>query len=189
MDIVDVEKAEIPTLPGYYVDKNALVYHGDKMMSVIPRNGLYNYVRITVKQNGKYTRRMFNTVKLMAVAWLGAKDKDVVCFKDKDQTHTTLDNIYIGTKGQFMRDNYEFKKHNGLTNDRRLLRNEYRSNTEIYQIEPETKKVVNVFKSLHEASEYLDLPIASLERCCFNPAKTCCNYHWCFAYDYENRVR
>lgn len=189
MEMVNVERREIPILPNYYVDTHGIVYHGDKIKKLSQRNGLYNYVNVHMKQNGKDIHRTYSVSKLMGIAWLGASLNDTICFRDKDQTNMELDNLYIGTKGQFMKDNYEFKKHNGLTNDKRLLRNIYRDNQEVYQLDPETNEIVNTFSSIYEASEYYDLPIHLLEVCCFNPKKTCCKFKWCFAYDYATRVK
>ena len=182
------EKREIPFAPTYYIDKHGLVYHNDLILKLMSRNNCHaqNYVAFRCYYNGKYSLHQFNIAKLMGICWLNAKDDDIICFKDGDMTNTELDNLYIGDRATLLKDNFNYKVANGLTNDRRLTREEHRNNMMVYQVDPETYDIVNTYPSLITASRQLDIPIGSLEHSCFFTNATCLHYKWLYAEDYED---
>lgn len=185
------EKIEIPFAPNYYIDKHGFVYHNDLMLKLTSQNnnGINNYVSFRCPYKGKYRTHKFNIAKLMGICWLNAKDDDVICFKDGDITNTELDNLYIGTRSQFLKDNFNFKVMHGLTTDKRLTREEHRNNMMVYQVDPETYEIINTYPSLLTASRQLDIPMASLEHSCFFETATCLHYKWLYAEDYDEWIK
>lgn len=185
------EKREIPFAPNYYIDKHGLVYHNNTLLKLSSRNGnnIPNYVSFRCLYKGRDGLHKFNIAKLMGIVWLRCKDDDVICFKDGDLMNTELDNLYIGDRSTFLRDNFNYKVKNGLTSDRRLTREEHRNNAMVYQVDPDTYEIISTYKSLVDASRKLDIPVASLEHSCFFEKSTCLHYKWIYAEDYDDWVQ
>lgn len=181
------DKREISFAPNYYIDTHGFVYHNGIPLKLTCQNnnGIPNYVSFRCTYKGRDGVHKFNIAKLMGIVWLNCKDKDVVCFKDGDIMNTELDNLYIGDKATFLRDSFRYKMINGLTNDRRLTREEHRNNTMVYQVDPDTYEILATYKSLVEASRLLDIPMSSLEHSCFFDNATCMHYKWLYAEDYD----
>ena len=185
----DTERREVPSYPNYYVDYHGNVYHNNVRLSISSHNGSYGYVNIKqVSKLGKWYNKKVTVARMMGEAWLGAGPNDFICFCDGDNTNLELSNLYIGTRSDFTKQLYEFRKENNPNADRRLqIRNMYDC-VPIYQLDCETYLIVNRFDSIKDAANTYDVPVNNIGRCCFDSTKTCLNHKWCFQNEYDNFV-
>lgn len=182
----DMEMREVPSYPRYYVDYHGNVYHNGARLAISSHNGSYGYVNIKqLSKLGKWYNKKVTVARMMGEAWLGATPNDFICFIDGDNTNLELSNLYIGTRSEFAKQLYEFRKENNPNADRRLqIRNMYDC-VPIYQLDKETYMIINKFDSIKDASSVFDIAPNLICRCCFDSTKTCLNHRWCFQSNYE----
>lgn len=178
-----IERKEIPYAPGYEIDTQGVVYFNNKIKKRISHNGRNsNYVSFNI--DGKRTQ--LNVGRVLADTFLGQEPDMIPCYKDGDLDNVTLENIYWGTRGEFSRNLYQFRKTNGLVNDdKRVKTLMYRNSKPVYQLDRYTGEIVQSYASLKEAAAAMDVSASSIASACNHRSRTCSNYRWCFANEYE----
>ena len=178
-----IERKEIPYAPGYEIDTQGVVYFNNKIKKRISHNGRNsNYVSFNI--DGK--KIQLNVGRVLADTFLGQEPDMIPCYRDGDLDNTTLENIYWGTRGEFSRNLYNFRKSNGLVNDdKRVKTLMYRNSKPVYQLDKNTGEVIQSFSSLKEAAAAMDVSASSIASACNHRSRTCSNYKWCFANEYE----
>lgn len=178
-----IERKEIPYAPGYEIDTQGVVYFDNKIKKRISHNGRNsNYVSFNI--DGKRTQ--LNVGRVLADTFLGQEPDMIPCYKDGDLDNITLENIYWGTRGEFSRNLYQFRKTNGLVNDdKRVKTLMYRNSKPVYQLDRYTGEIVQSYASLKEAAAAMDVSASSIASACNHRSRTCSNYKWCFANEYE----
>ena len=178
-----IERKEIPYAPGYEIDTQGVVYFNNKIKKRISHNGRNsNYVSFNI--DGK--KIQLNVGRVLADTFLGQEPDMIPCYRDGDLDNTTLENIYWGTRGEFSRNLYQFRKTNGLVNDdKRVKTLMYRNSKPVYQLDKYTGEVVQSYGSLKEAAAAMDVSASSIASACNNKNRTCSNYKWCFANEYD----
>ena len=178
-----VERKEIPYAPGYEIDTQGTVYFNNKIKKRISHNGRNsNYVSFNI--DGK--KIQLNVGRVLADTFLGQEPDMIPCYRDGDLDNITLENIYWGTRGEFSRNLYQFRKTNGLVNDdKRVKTLMYRNSKPVYQLDRYTGEIVQSYPSLKEAASAMDVSASSIASACNHKNRTCSNYKWCFANEYE----
>lgn len=178
-----IERKEIPYAPGYEIDTQGVVYFNNKIKKRISHNGRNsNYVSFNI--DGK--KIQLNVGRVLADTFLGQEPDMIPCYRDGDLDNITLENIYWGTRGEFSRNLYNFRKNNGLVNDdKRVKTLMYRNSKPVYQLDKYTGEVIQSFSSLKEAAAAMDVSATSIASACNHRNRTCSNYKWCFANEYE----
>ena len=178
-----VERKEIPYAPGYEIDTQGTVYFNDKIKKRISHNGRNsNYVSFNI--DGK--KIQLNVGRVLADTFLGQEPDMIPCYRDGDLDNITLENIYWGTRGEFSRNLYNFRKTNGLVNDdKRVKTLMYRNSKPVYQLDKYTGEIVQSYASLKEAASAMDVSPTSIASACNHKNRTCSNYKWCFANEYD----
>lgn len=178
-----IERKEIPYAPGYEIDTQGTVYFNNKIKKRISHNGKNsNYVSFNI--DGK--RIQLNVGRVLADTFLGQEPDMIPCYRDGDLDNVTLENIYWGTRGEFSRNLYQFRKTNGLVNDdKRVKTLMYRNSKPVYQLDKYTDEIVQSYASLKEAAAAMDVSATSIASACNHRNRTCSNYKWCFANEYE----
>ena len=178
-----VERKEIPYAPGYEIDTQGTVYFNDKIKKRISHNGRNsNYVSFNI--DGK--KIQLNVGRVLADTFLGQEPNMIPCYRDGDLDNITLENIYWGTRGEFSRNLYNFRKTNGLVNDdKRVKTLMYRNSKPVYQLDKYTGEIVQSYASLKEAASAMDVSPTSIASACNHKNRTCSNYKWCFANEYD----
>lgn len=178
-----VERKEIPYAPGYEIDTQGTVYFNNKIKKRISHNGRNsNYVSFII--DGK--RIQLNVGRVLADTFLGQEPDMIPCYRDGDLDNITLKNIYWGTRGEFSRNLYNFRKTNGLVNDdKRVKTLMYRNSKPVYQLDRYTGEIVQSYASLKEAASAMDVSPSSIASACNHKNRTCSNYKWCFANEYD----
>ena len=177
------ERKEIPYAPGYEIDTQGTVYFNNKIKKRISHNGRNsNYVSFII--DGKRTQ--LNVGRVLADTFLGQEPDMIPCYRDGDLDNVTLENIYWGTRGEFSRNLYQFRKTNGLVNDdKRVKTLMYRNSKPVYQLDKNTGEVIQSYGSLKEAAAAMDVSASSIASACNHKNRTCSNYKWCFANEYD----
>lgn len=178
-----IERKKVPYAPGYEIDTQGVVYFNNKIKKRISHNGRNsNYVSFNI--DGKRTQ--LNVGRVLADTFLGQEPDMIPCYKDGDLDNITLENIYWGTRGEFSRNLYQFRKTNGLVNDdKRVKTLMYRNSKPVYQLDRYTGEIVQSYGSLKEAAAAMDVSASSIASACNNRSRTCSNYKWCFANEYD----
>ena len=178
-----IERKEIPYAPGYEIDTQGVVYFNNKIKKRISHNGRNsNYVSFNI--DGKKTQ--LNVGRVLADTFLGQEPDMIPCYRDGDLDNVTLENIYWGTRGEFSRNLYNFRKNNGLVNDdKRVKTLMYRNSKPVYQLDRYTGEIVQSYASLKEAAAAMDVSASSIASACNHKNRTCSNYRWCFANEYD----
>lgn len=178
-----IERKEIPYAPGYEIDTQGVVYFNNKIKKRISHNGRNsNYVSFNI--DGK--KIQLNVGRVLADTFLGQEPDMIPCYRDGDLDNVTLENIYWGTRGEFSRNLYNFRKNNGLVNDdKRVKTLMYRNSKPVYQLDKYTGEVIQSYSSLKEAAAAMDVSATSIASACNHRNRTCSNYRWCFANEYE----
>ena len=178
-----IERKEIPYAPGYEIDTQGVVYFNNKIKKRISHNGRNsNYVSFNI--DGK--KIQLNVGRVLADTFLGQEPDMIPCYRDGDLDNITLENIYWGTRGEFSRNLYQFRKTNGLVNDdKRVKTLMYRNSKPVYQLDKNTGEVIQSYASLKEAAAAMDVTATSIASACNHRNRTCSNYRWCFANEYE----
>lgn len=178
-----IERKEIPYAPGYEIDTQGVVYFDNKIKKRISHNGRNsNYVSFNI--DGK--KIQLNVGRVLADTFLGQEPDMIPCYKDGDLDNITLENIYWGTRGEFSRNLYQFRKTNGLVNDdKRVKTLMYRNSKPVYQLDRYTGEIVQSYASLKEAAAAMDVSASSIASACNHRSRTCSNYKWCFANEYD----
>lgn len=178
-----IERKKIPYAPGYEIDTQGVVYFDNKIKKRISHNGRNsNYVSFNI--DGK--RIQLNVGRVLADTFLGQEPDMIPCYRDGDLDNVTLENIYWGTRGEFSRNLYNFRKTNGLVNDdKRVKTLMYRNSKPVYQLDKYTGEIVQSYGSLKEAAAAMDVSASSIASACNHKNRTCSNYKWCFANEYD----
>ena len=178
-----IERKEIPYAPGYEIDTQGVVYFNNKIKKRISHNGRNsNYVSFNI--DGK--KIQLNVGRVLADTFLGQEPDMIPCYRDGDLDNVTLENIYWGTRGEFSRNLYNFRKNNGLVNDdKRVKTLMYRNSKPVYQLDRYTGEIVQSYASLKEAAAAMDVSASSIASACNHKNRTCSNYRWCFANEYD----
>ena len=178
-----IERKEVPYAPGYEIDTQGVVYFNNKIKKRISHNGRNsNYVSFNI--DGKKTQ--LNVGRVLADTFLGQEPDMIPCYRDGDLDNVTLENIYWGTRGEFSRNLYNFRKNNGLVNDdKRVKTLMYRNSKPVYQLDRYTGEIVQSYASLKEAAAAMDVSASSIASACNHKNRTCSNYRWCFANEYD----
>lgn len=178
-----IERKEIPYAPGYEIDTQGVVYFNNKIKKRISHNGRNsNYVSFNI--DGK--KIQLNVGRVLADTFLGQEPDMIPCYRDGDLDNTTLENIYWGTRGEFSRNLYNFRKTNGLVNDdKRVKTLMYRNSKPVYQLDKYTGEIIQSYSSLKEAAAAMDVSASSIASACNHRSRTCSNYRWCFANEYD----
>lgn len=178
-----IERKEIPYAPGYEIDTQGVVYFNNKIKKRISHNGRNsNYVSFNI--DGK--KIQLNVGRVLADTFLGQEPDMIPCYRDGDLDNITLENIYWGTRGEFSRNLYQFRKNNGLVNDdKRVKTLMYRNSKPVYRLDKNTGEVIQSYSSLKEAAAAMDVSASSIASACNHRSRTCSNYKWCFANEYE----
>ena len=178
-----IERKEVPYAPGSEIDTQGVVYFNNKIKKRISHNGRNsNYVSFNI--DGKKTQ--LNVGRVLADTFLGQEPDMIPCYKDGDLDNITLENIYWGTRGEFSRNLYQFRKTNGLVNDdKRVKTLMYRNSKPVYQLDRYTGEIVQSYASLKEAAAAMDVSASSIASACNHKSRTCSNYRWCFANEYD----
>ena len=178
-----IERKEIPYAPGYEIDTQGIVYFNNKIKKRVSHNGRNsNYVSFNI--DGK--KIQLNVGRVLADTFLGQEPDMIPCYRDGDLDNTTLENIYWGTRAEFSRNLYNFRKTNGLVNDdKRVKTLMYRNSKPVYQLDKNTGEVIQSYSSLKEAAAAMDVSASSIASAGNHRNRTCSNYKWCFANEYE----
>ena len=59
----------------------------------------------------------------------------------------------------------------------------------VLQIEPETYRIINKFRSTHEAGRYIGKTNSQIQRVCSGKRRICGGYHWIYQEDYEANIK
>ena len=61
----------------------------------------------------------------------------------------------------------------------------YRNSKPVYRLDKNTGEVIQSYSSLKEAAAAMDVSATSIASACNHRNRTCSNYRWCFANEYE----
>lgn len=181
----DILKKEIPSLPGYFCDIHGNVYHGDKMLTIGTHNGNFGYVALYGKWNGSRYQKKFTVARLMGETWLDATPNDTICFYDGNNTNLALDNLYIGTKGDFHKSLIRFRETNEI-NDGRLSM--LRRKEDIYLLDNETFEIISEYSSIMDAADEFNISPTYIYKSCISNASKIYNMRWCFKSMYDDVI-
>lgn len=175
----ELERREIPHLPGYFCDTHGNVYHGDKRLTIGYHNGNYGYVSIYANwSSGKAYQKKVTVARLMAEAWLDATVNDTVCFFDGNNTNCELDNLYLGSKSDFHKSLLRFREDNQVEDGRLCL--SVRRTTPVYQLDPETYQIIKEYPSIIDVAKEFNVPANYIYKSCTHDAALIMNTRWCF---------
>lgn len=142
-------KTQIEKAPNYYIDENSVVTN--KYGNIIkPYKDLLGYPRITLRID-KNKPKHFRVHRLMADAFLHpTEDRPMVNHIDGNKANNNLSNLELCNN----RENVQHAYDNGLYTDRR---NNHPINVHLRNDDDKIEVVYYQFKSIRQASEFLDL--------------------------------
>lgn len=130
-----------------------------------------NYLFVHLWKNGK--SKNFKVHRLVAQTFIpNPENKLTVNHKDGNKSNNSVENLEWCTQSENVI--HAYKK--GLAKRRTGKMN--KNSKIVYQIDKETKKIINIFYGTTEASRITGIPQSNIWRCCAGKQKYSNNYIW-----------